>query len=137
MVGRAIDWELIAAQYDDVIKYATSIKSAALNVAESWNAGNAVLHYGKGGDIPGNRRDEQELTVLCLRVLQASVSFLNTLLIQDVLDGGDLRLAAEDQRAITPLFWSHIALYGEATLDMTRRISLNGDAIPDGEQAGT
>ena len=188
MVGRAIDWDLIAAQYDDVIKYATSIKSnaastaailrrfhrtnvmhpayqamqeigraqrtifvcrylrdrelqreinAALNVAESWNAGNAVLHYGKGGDIPGNRRDEQELTVLCLRVLQASVSFLNTLLIQDVLDGGDLQLAAEDQRAITPLFWSHIAPYGEVTLDMTRRISLNGDAVPDGEQAGT
>ena len=188
MVGRAIDWDLIAAQYDDVIKHATSIKSnaastaailrrfgrtnvmhpayqamqeigraqrtifvcrylrdrelqreinAALNVAESWNAGNAVLHYGKGGDIPGNRRDEQELTVLCLRVLQASVSFLNTLLIQDVLDGGELQLAAEDQRAITPLFWSHIAPYGEVTLDMTRRISLNGDAIPDGEQAGT
>jgi hypothetical protein len=83
--------------------------SAALNVAESWNAGNAVLHYGKGGDIPGNRRDEQELTVLCLRVLQASVSYLNTLLIQDVLADGDLKLAAEDQWAITPLFWSHIA----------------------------
>jgi len=188
MVSRAIDWDLIAAQYDDVIKYATSIKSnaasttailrrfhrtnlmhptyqaiqeigraqrtifacrylrdrelqreinAALNVAESWNAGNAVLHYGKGGDIPGNRRDEQELTVLCLRVLQASVSFLNTLLIQDVLAGGGLQLTAEDQRAITPLFWSHIAPYGEVTLDMTRRISLSNDAIPDGEQAGT
>ena len=188
MVGRAIDWDLIAAQYDDVIKYATSIKSnaasttailrrfhrtnlmhptyqaiqeigraqrtifacrylqdrdlqrevnAALNVAESWNAGNAVLHYGKGGDIPGNRRDEQELTVLCLRVLQASVPFLNTLLIQDVLADGDLRLAAEDQRAITPLFWSHIAPYGEVTLDMTRRISLSNDTIPDGEQTGT
>jgi TnpA family transposase len=181
MVGRAIDWDLVAARYDDVIKYATSIKSnaasttailrrfhrtnlmhptyqamqeigraqrtifacrylrdrelqreinAALNVAESWNAGNAVLHYGKGGDIPGNRRDEQELTVLCLRVLQASVSFLNTLLIQDVLAGGDLQLTAEDQRAITPLFWSHIAPYGEVTLDMTRRISLSNDTVP-------
>jgi TnpA family transposase len=183
MVGRAIDWDLVAAQYDDVIKYATSIKSnaasttailrrfhrtnlmhptyqamqeigraqrtifacrylrdrelqreinAALNVAESWNAGNAVLHYGKGGDIPGNRRDEQELTVLCLRVLQASVSFLNTLLIQDVLADGDLQLTAEDQRAITPLFWSHIAPYGEVTLDMTRRISLSDDTVLTG-----
>ena len=189
MVSRAIDWELVAAQYDDAIKYATSIKSnaasttailrrfhrtnlmhptyqamqeigraqrtifacrylrdrelqreinAALNVAESWNAGNAVLHYGKGGDIPGNRRDEQELTVLCLRVLQASVSYLNTLLIQDVLAGGDLQLTAEDQRAITPLFWSHIAPYGEVTLDMTRRISLASDVIQGTSgQAGT
>jgi TnpA family transposase len=47
--------------------------NAAVNVAEPWNAGNTVIHYGKGGDIPGNRRDERELTVLCLRVLQASV----------------------------------------------------------------
>ena len=39
--------------------------NAALNVAESWNAGNAVLRYGKGGDIPGNRRDEQEAARCC------------------------------------------------------------------------
>jgi Tn3 transposase DDE domain len=75
--------------------------------------------------------------VLCLRVLQASVSFLNTLLIQDILPDGDLQLTAEDQRAITPLFWSHIAPYGEVTLDMTRRISLTSDAIPGNDgQAG-
>ena len=178
MVGRPLDWDLIAAQYDDAVKYATSIKNkaastaailrrfhrtnlmhptyqamqeigraqrtifacrylrdrelqreinAALNVAESWNAGNAVIHYGKGGDIPGNRRDEQELTVLCLRALQASISYLNTLLIQDVLADGHLDLTGEDQRAITPLFWSHVAPYGEVTLDMTRRISLSHD----------
>ena len=61
-----------------------------LNVGESWNGGNAVVYFGKGGDIPGSRRDEQELAVLCLRVLQASITYLNTLLIQDVLAGGDL-----------------------------------------------
>jgi len=33
MAGRSIDWELIAAQYDDVIKYATSIKSNAASTA--------------------------------------------------------------------------------------------------------
>jgi hypothetical protein len=71
-------------------------------------------------------------------VLQASVSYLNTLLIQDVLADGDLQLTADDQRAITPLFWSHIAPYGEVTLDMARRISLAHDAIAgDGSEAGT
>jgi hypothetical protein len=71
-------------------------------------------------------------------VLQASVSFLNTLLIQDVLADGDLQLTGEDHRAITPLFWSHIAPYGEVTLDMTRRISLSNDTTPgNGGQAGT
>jgi hypothetical protein len=39
-----------------------------LNVVESWNGGNSVIFFGKGGDIASNRRDEQELSVLCLRV---------------------------------------------------------------------
>ncbi|MGH3238722.1 MAG: Tn3 family transposase [Streptosporangiaceae bacterium] len=44
--------------------------NTSLNVAESWNAGNSIINSGKGGDIPANRRDEQEIPVLCLRVLQ-------------------------------------------------------------------
>lgn len=42
-----------------------------LNVVESWNRANAVIFYGKGGDLASNRRDEQEMSVLCLRILQA------------------------------------------------------------------
>lgn len=98
-----------------------------LNVGESWNGGNAVVYFGKGGDIPGSRRDEQELAVLCLRVLQASITYLNTLLIQDVLADGLVELTDEDRRGITPLFWSHISPYGEVKVDMTRRISLLAD----------
>jgi TnpA family transposase len=37
---------------------------------ESWNHANSVIFLGKGGDIATNRRDEQELSVLCLRILQ-------------------------------------------------------------------
>jgi TnpA family transposase len=62
--------------------------NSGLNVVESWNYGNSVIFFGKGGDIPGNRRDQQELSVLCLRVLQASIGYLNTLMIQDVLADG-------------------------------------------------
>ncbi len=98
-----------------------------LNVAESFNGGNAVVYFGKGGDLPGNRRDEQELAVLCLRVLQASITYLNTLMIQDVLADGAIELTDQDRRGITPLFWSHISPYGEVTVDMTRRISLHAD----------
>jgi hypothetical protein len=118
MVGRAIKWDLIAEQYDQMIKYATAIRAGTtsteailrrfaktnamhpvyqamievgraqktiflarylrdrdlqreinegLNVAESWNRANSVIFFGKGGDIATNRRDEQELSVLCLR----------------------------------------------------------------------
>lgn len=42
-----------------------------LNVVESWNRANSVIFYGKGGDLATNRRDEQELAVLCLRILPA------------------------------------------------------------------
>ncbi|MGC4938517.1 Tn3 family transposase [Kribbella sp. DT2] len=41
-----------------------------LNVVESCNGGNSVILFGKGGDTASNRRGEQELSVLCLRVLQ-------------------------------------------------------------------
>ena len=184
LVQRGIDWDLIGSQYDDMMKYAASIKNktaataailrrfhragrqhptyqamqevgraqrtifacryprdrelqrevgAGLNVGESWNGGNSVVYFGKGGDIPGNRRDEQELTVLCLRVAQASITYLNTLLIQDILADGSIELTEEDRRGITPLFWSHISPYGEVKVDMTRRISLHGDIarLPD------
>ena len=175
MVGRPIRWELIADQYDEMVKYATAIRTrsaqtaailrrfqsanamhptyqamlevgraqrtlfvarylrdrelqreinAGLNVAESWNAGNSVIYFGKGGDIPANRRDEQELSVLCLRVLQGAVVYLNTLMIQDVLDEGLAELSTDDQRGLTPLFWTNIAPYGEVRLNMKNRLAL-------------
>jgi hypothetical protein len=40
-----------------------------LNVVESFNRGSSVIHFANGGDLATNRRDEQELGVLCLRVL--------------------------------------------------------------------
>jgi TnpA family transposase len=102
--------------------------NSGLNVVESWNQGNAVIFFGKGGNILGNRRDQQELSVLCLRVLQASIGYLNTLLIQDVLGEGLVELGADDERALTPLFWSNIAPYGEVKLNMRQRITLAADA---------
>lgn len=102
--------------------------NSGLNVVESWNQGNSVIFFGKGGDIPGNRRDQQELSVLCLRVLQASIGYLNTLMIQDVLGEGLVELGPDDERALTPLFWSNIAPYGEVKLNMAKRITLASDA---------
>ena len=97
---------------------------------ESWNRGNAVIFFGKGGDIATNRRDEQELSVLCLRILQAALVYVNTLMVQDVLadQAWADRLTTEDRRGLTPLFWSHVAPYGEVRLDMGRRLPLHGTA---------
>jgi Tn3 transposase DDE domain len=71
---------------------------------------NAVIFYGKGGDLASNHRDEQEMSVLCLRILQAALVYVNTLMLQDLLaepDWDDV-LTPEDRRGLTPLFWSHV-----------------------------
>ncbi len=174
---RPIRWDVIAEQYDQMIKYAAAIRSGTasteailrrfakanaihpayqamtetgraqktiftarylrirdlqreinegLNVVESWNRGNSVIFYGKGGDIATNRRDEQELSVLCLRVLQAALVYVNTLMVQDVLDDDTWadRLTDADRRGLNPLFWTHVVPYGEVRLNMSRRLDL-------------
>jgi len=125
---RPIRFDLIAEQYDQMIKYATAIRAGTasteailrrftrnashptyaamlevgraqktifcarylrirdlqreieegLNVMESSNGANSVIAYGKGGEIASNRRDEQEMFVLCLRILQTAVVHVNT-----------------------------------------------------------
>jgi TnpA family transposase len=97
-----------------------------LNVAESWNRANSIIFFGKGGDIATNRRDEQELSVLCLWVLQSALVYISTLMLQDVLGEPDWddALAAADRRGLTPLFWTHVAPYGEVRLDMADRLPL-------------
>jgi TnpA family transposase len=97
-----------------------------LNVVESWNRANSVIFFGKGGDIATNRRDEQELSVLCLRVLQSALVYVNTLMVQDILydDDWSTVLTDADQRGLTPLFWTHVSPYGEVRLDMSSRLEL-------------
>ncbi len=62
--------------------------------------------------------------MLCLRVLQAAVVYLNTLMIQDVLNEGLTELSPDDLRGLTPLFWTNIAPYGEVRLNMSSRLAL-------------
>ncbi len=102
-----------------------------LNVVEAFNGANAVIYYGKGAEIASNRGDEQEMSVACLRILQAALVYVNTLLLQDVLaepEWADL-LTDHDRRGLTPLFWQHILPYGEVKLDMTTRLDIRTDTL--------
>lgn len=71
------------------------------NVIESWNRANSIILYGKNAELASNRRDEQEMSVLCLRICQASMVYVNVLMIQDVLADPDWDgvLTAENERA--------------------------------------
>jgi hypothetical protein len=73
-----------------------------------------------------NRREDQELTVLCLHLLRASLVYINTLMIQQLLDdpATAIILGPEDLRGLSPLLWSHVNPYGVFRLDLSRRLPL-------------
>ncbi len=104
-----------------------------LNVVEAFNGANSVIYYGKGGEIASNHKEEQEMSVLGLRILQAALVYVNTLMLQDVLAESKWAgtLTPEDRRGLTPLFWQHVLPYGEVKLDMTARLSIRTTTTPD------
>jgi TnpA family transposase len=95
-----------------------------LNVIENWNSANSFIFYGKSGEIATNRLDEQEVSILCLHLLQICLVYVNTLMIQEVL--GDRqwrqRLTPTDLRALSPLIYLHVNPYGRFSLNMRERL---------------
>ena len=99
----------------------------ALNVIEQWNSVNGFIFHGKGGELLSNRPEDQEIALLSLHLIQVSLAFVNTLMLQEVLAEGKWKAAMkqEDWRGLTPLFYQHVNPYGRFTLDLTQRIPLS------------
>jgi TnpA family transposase len=91
-----------------------------LQVVENWNATSDVICYGRRGELATNSREQQEITLLSLQLLQNCLMLVNTLLVERTLDKHGLwdRLNFEDLRALTPLFHTHINPYGVFHLDL-------------------
>jgi TnpA family transposase len=176
--SRPINWELIEAQLDSMVKHAVALKLGmadaesilrrftrnnaqhpvykaftelgkviktiflcrylsseelrreiheGLNVVESWNSTNGFIFYGKAAELATNRRENQEMGILCLHLLQASMVYINTLMIQQILGGSKWldRMTTRDLAALSPLLTQHINPYGRFELNMEDRLSLN------------
>ena len=99
---------------------------AGLNVVERWNGLNDFIFYGKSGIMRSNNPEELELSLLSLHLLQLSLVFINTLMIQQIINQPHWKdqLTPEDKRAITPLLSEHMNPYGLFLLDLDTRLDL-------------
>jgi TnpA family transposase len=174
---RPIRWDVIANNYDLMMKYATAIRlrtasteallrrftsetthpayaamlevgraqrtiflarylrdrdlqrqtESGLNVVENYNGVNDYIRFGKRGELASNRKEEQELGMLCLHLLQSSLGYINTLMIQDTLALPEWAnvLTDADRRGLTPIFHSNMTPYGEIQLNLDKRLALS------------
>jgi TnpA family transposase len=96
----------------------------SLNVVERLNGIMDFIFYGKLGEISTNIKEDQELAVVCLHLLQVCMVYINTLIIQEILAEPEWQnaLTSEDKRALTPIIHTHINPYGLFPLDLVQRL---------------
>ena len=98
-----------------------------LNVVENWNSANAFVFFGKGGEIATNQVRDQEIAAHALHLLQSSLTYVNTRMVQSILQNPEIaaRLTPEDYRGLTPLLYFHINPYGRFEVDLHKRINFD------------
>jgi len=105
----------------------------SLNVVERLNGVMDFIFFGKLGEMATNSIDDMELSVLCLHLLQVSMVYINTLLIQEVLSdpAWKNRMTPTDWRAMSAMIHAHINPYGIFHLDMMARLTISKNAAND------
>ena len=87
---------------------------------------NDFVFFARRGELASNRRENHEVSMLALHLLQNCMVYINTLMLQQVLAQPNWvdKLTPRDLRALTPLIWEHVNPYGRFELDMNARLPL-------------
>jgi TnpA family transposase len=98
-----------------------------LNVIEQWNGATDFVFFARRGELTSNRREDHEISMLALHLLQNCMVYVNTLMLQQVLAQPHWaqKLVPRDLAALTPLIWEHVNPYGRFELDMNVRIPID------------
>jgi len=101
-----------------------------LNLVEHWHSATRFIFFGRQSVLTSARRDDQVVSALSLHLLQNSLVYVNTLMLQQVLaqSSWQQRMTDRDWQGLTPLFWQHINPYGEFRLDLDQRLPRLGGA---------
>jgi TnpA family transposase len=102
------------------------VSGIGLNVIEQWNGANDFVFFARRGKLVSNRREDHEVSMLSLHLLQNCMVYINTLMLQQILAQPKWAnmLTPRDLRALTPLIWDHVNPYGRFELDMNDRLPL-------------
>lgn len=103
---------------------------AGLNTVEQWHSTNRFIFFGHQSELTASRLEEQVISALALQLLQNSLIYVNTIIIQAVLADPHWyqQMTDADWRALTPLFWLHINPYGHFRLDLSTRLDLRAES---------
>jgi TnpA family transposase len=102
-----------------------------LNMVELFNGLMGFIFHGKQGQIASNDREDQELSILALHLIQVCIVYMNTLIIQEILSDPLLSytMMDEDLRALTALIHAHINPHGIVILDMNTRMNFKNNHL--------
>lgn len=72
-------------------------------MVENWNSANKDILYGKADELTGDDREHVEVSALALHIIQAAITYLNTITIQIMLSdpAWNRRLTDADRRGLS------------------------------------
>ena len=82
------------------------------------------MFFGKSGEFALNRIEDQEISAFALHVLQSSLVYINTRMLQSVLSepAWQSRMADAGHRGLSPALTGHLNPYGKFELDLRSRL---------------